>query len=223
MSDPLKTQLVPVPAPPETLSSNQETDARLALTRGLAEYLEPLTYEAVGGRTVRFKAVYPEYAEPEEQASYPKAWVQLRGSGVYEPRSFNPTIDINERLAAPDGRYLVVMSDFVQDVGVEVWANNLADRAALCIALERAFCPSVDMFGFVLEFPHYFNARGTYALKELFVEDEEGDGVRRYRKATFVLSARVPVVVPVALPDAAPQVLVEAVGDTTDVIVTVSA
>ena len=200
-------------------SGNQETDARLALLRGLAEYIQPLTAQAVGGRKVQFKDVYEEAAEPEEHATYPAVALTLQGDGVYEARSLSPTLDPAERIPAPDGRYLLVMADYVQDVSVECWANDPEERSAIVMMLERAFNPNSNRYGFVLEFPHYFNARGTYSMQRLRIADDPDTTARRFRIATFTLNCRVPLISLFSFPDAKPSFVLQSVGTGADVLV----
>jgi hypothetical protein len=206
--------------PPFT--ANQETDARVALTRGLAEYLSPMEGQAQGGRKVRFKNVFEEAAEPEELGAYPAVAVTLQGSGIYEPRTMAPTLDPRDRIPAPDGRYLLAHADFVQDLAVQCWATDPEERMAITLMLERAFNPSPNRYGFILELPHYFNARGAYSLKELSIADDPDGTARRLRVATFVLSARIPLISLFTFPDAKPSFVLQAIGDGPDVLVTLA-
>jgi hypothetical protein len=197
----------------------QECDARLAVCRGLAEYIADLSFNAEGGRKVKFKQVHEEYAEPEEQANYPAAKIGLKGPGTYEARSLSPSIDQEERVPQPDGRYLIVPCDFVTDLGVEIWANDPEERAAMIIALENAFLPNSFKYGFDLQLPYYFNCRATYALTEMSVDDDGDLSIKRLRIATLTLKVRVPFIRLFSVPDARPSFDLQAVGDGTDVLV----
>lgn len=195
----------------------QDTDVRLGVQRGLAEYIERLSYDALGGRKVRFAAVHEEWAEPEEGAAYPSAVVLLRGPGIYAPRSFTPVLNPQQRLPPPDGRYLVIPAEFTQDLTVEIWATDPMERTALVQMCETAFNPVYWRYGFVLELPHYFNVRATYTLKDVTIPDSEDDALRRYRRAIFTLTAEAPLVTLFSFPDARPLFELRAVGP--DVIV----
>lgn len=200
-------------------TANQETDVRVAITRALAEYLAPMAGDAPGGRHVRFKAVFEEFAEPEERAAYPSIALTLQGQGVYEPRNLAPNLDPKERIPPPDGRYLIVFSDFVQDVSVEVWATSPEDRMAVTSLLERVFNPWPTQYGFSLEMPHYFNARATYSMNALAIDDEATRAGRRVRVATFKLNCRAPLISLFSFPDARPSFDLQTVGDGLDVVV----
>lgn len=215
------TRLVGMNDPQRPFSSNQECDARLAITRGLAEYVASLQGIAMkGGRMVRFKDVFEESAEPEEQARYPSVAITLQGSGTYEARSFTPTLEIGERLPNTTD-YLVVMSDFTQNVLVDCWSTDPLERSAVVMMLERAFNPWPDRYGFTLELPHYFNARGTYELKELTVSDVVEDNARRMRNAQLLLAVRIPIISIFSFPDAKPRFDLQGAGDGADVLVTI--
>lgn len=211
--------LVTPRTPPIVHNANQECDARLAICRGLAEYIADLKFNADGGRLVKFQQVHEEFAEPEEQAKYPAAKIGLRGPGVYEARSLTPSIDPSERVPQPDGRYLIVPCDFVTSIGVEVWANDPEERSAMICALERAFVPNFNKFGFDLQLPYYFNSRATYAMQELAVDDDGEVAMKRLRIATFTLQARVPFITLFSFPDARPSFELQSVGDGADVLV----
>lgn len=205
--------------PPIVHNGVQECDARLAICRALAEYIADLKFNAVGGRQVKFKQVHEEFAEPEEQANYPAAKIALRGPGVYEARNLSPAIDPSERIPMPDGRYLIVPCDFVASIGVELWTTDPEERSAMICALERAFVPNFNKFGFDLQVPYYFNSRITYAMQELAVDDDGDVAMKRLRIATFTLNARVPFVTLFSFPDARPVFDLQAVGDGADVLV----
>jgi hypothetical protein len=211
--------LVTSRTPPIVHNAVQECDARLAVCRGLAEYLAGVSINAEGGRKVAFKQVHEEYAEPEESANYPAVKIGLRGPGVYEARSLSPSIDPSERVPQPDGRYLIVPCDFASDLGVEVWTTDPEERSAAIIALERAFTPNFNKFGFDIQLPYYFNCRATYSMTELAVDDDAESVHRRFRVATITLKVRVPFVTLFSFPDARPSFDLQAVGDGADVLV----
>lgn len=207
----------------EVIGGVQEVDARLAITRGLAEYLEDLQGDAPGGRRLRFKAVHEEYAEPEEQLQFPSAVVLLVGDGQYQQRGLTPALDPRERLPQPDGRYLVVPADYVQDVSVEVWTDDVVARSQFVCMLERAFHPQAHRSGFVLELPYYFTTRATYLLKSLSIRDSSDESQRRVRVAAFTLQAQIPIITLFTFPDARPSFDLQSVGPGAEVLLSTSA
>ena len=211
-----KARLITSSGQPIVYGGVQETDARTALTRGLAEYLALLVFDAPGGRELRFDKVLDTWAEPEDNARYPRAVVGGTGTGVYDASKFTPGPPTQRhQLPLPDGRYLISASAFVQDLTVEVWANDPPARREIVRGLEAAFNPVEWMFGFQLELPFYFNERAVYAPKDLAYLDTEQDAMRRYRKAVFTLTGEVPVVNAYSaqkFPPAKPSFRLDAVG-----------
>lgn len=215
---PGKTRLITKPVgDPHVDGGVQEADVRLALTRGLAEYMEQLSYAPLGGRPLRFKAVHEEWAEPEENAAYPAASITLAGAGTYEPRSLTPVLNPKQRLPPPDGRYLVIPAEYSASISVEVWATDPEERSGLIQMLEIAFNPVHWRYGFVLELPHYFNVRATYTLQEMSIPDDSEDALRRYRRVVFTLRAQAPLITLFSFPDARPMFELAALGADVDV------
>ena len=216
---PGKTRLITRSDDVATFTANRETDVRTALTRGIAEYLEQLEAQALGGRKLTFKKVLDTWAEPERQAQYPSLSILTPSPGSYDASGFTPSVDPKERLPAPDGRYVVKLAEFSVDMTLEVWANDPKERAELTAALEEMLNPVVYMYGFHLELPHYYNLRATYEMTSLQYPDAEEDAMRRYRRSLFVVHGNVPLVKLAAFPDARPLFNLQAVGPEVDVVV----
>lgn len=212
-------RLILQPDDPLVRTAVQDLDVRGSLTRGVADLLEQVSADAAGGRQLKFKRVLREWAEPEENAKYPSVVVYTTGPGTYDASGFTPNVDPNCRIPPPDGRYLVTPAEYVQDLTVEIWATDKNERAGLVFMCERAFNPVTWRYGFVMELPYYFSQRATYALKDLTYEDSEEDAMRRYRKASFTLSASAPLVYLVKFPDAKPRFELAAIGTGSDVLV----
>ena len=212
-----RTKLITKPNTPEgPFTANQETDVDGAVRRALAEYLEQVEYE-VAGRRYYFRRVYEEWAEPEEKAAHPTAVILPGGTGSYAAKSLTPTLDMRERLPPPDNRYLVVPAEWTQEVIVEVWGNDPEERMALSAMVERALNPVFWKFGFVLEMPHYFNARAVYSLRTKTLQMTEENSLRRFRIAAFVLQAIAPLVTLYGFPDSRPRFELQAVGPDVEV------
>jgi hypothetical protein len=205
----MPSTLVTDPNAPIIYTANRETDARTSLTRGLAEYLEGLTTNAQGGRQIQLRRVYSSWAEPEDEARYPAAYVSSPGEGQYDASRFTPTVDHTERIAQPDGRYVVHLAEFVATLAVEVWANDPQERMQLAAAIEDAFNPLDYRYGMLLDLPHYYGLRADYAVQSMRYQDTEVDAMRRYRLAIFTLTASVPVVRLRAYAEGRPRAIVD--------------
>jgi len=178
---------------PTQFTANQETDARTALTRALAEYLSQLSYDDEGGRVLRFERVFQTWAEPEDEGVYPSAYVGASGDGSYEDARLSPSVPSDQRLNLPDGRYIVSGSDLAIDLVIEVRCTDPEARVALSAMLERDLNPVDWRYGFMLVMPHYFNQRGCFELMSSGYQDSETTAQQRLRVATFSIKARVPV------------------------------
>lgn len=203
-------------------TATQECGARLAVQRGLAEYVEQLRYAALGGAALRLRTVTDEWAEPETNASYPAAVIYAQGPGAYEAASMSPAIDPRCRIPLPDGRYVVRSADYVATVALEIWATNPEERTGLEAMMESALNPNFEKYGFELQLPYYFNQRAAYTLVETSVSDDADQALRRYRLVTFTLKARVPVVQLFSFPDGKPTFVLAELGDSVDLSVVVS-
>jgi hypothetical protein len=216
-----RAHLVASPDAGLTLTGSRSVDARTALSRGLAEYLlDAIEIDAEGGRRIRFKHVYQSWAEPEDTAIYPSAVVYASTTGLYDASRFTPGVLPQERLAAPDNRYAVALADFSQDLTLEIWASDPHERMELVNACEQALNPSLIMYGMVLELPYYYNERAVYAMSNMAYQDNETDAIRRHRKASFTISAQVPIIKLVSLPDAKTRLVLAKVG--TDVVLDIN-
>ncbi len=213
-----KTRLIVKPNDLQRNSANREESVRSAMTRALAEYLEQLTTDLEGGRRLRFKSVRKVWAAPDQNAKFPAVAIHTEGDGVYDASSFTPTLNPKERLPAPDNRYFVMMCEYVQDVQVEIWGNDIPERAGLVYMLETAFNPVTWRYGFVLEMPFYFNPRAVFELKSMRQNDSDDTAVKRYRNAVMTLNVRAPLCQLLPFPDAVPRFEMAAIGTGSDVL-----
>jgi len=170
----------------------REVDAKTALTRGLAEYVETLVVNAPGGRKLKFANVLDHYAEPDEKAQFPSAAIYATADGVYDASEFTPQTP-NVRNHVSDDLYLIKSCELVQPIIFEVWANDVEQRLALVMGLEELLNPVDWRYGFVVELPFYFNERAVYAVQSMTYPDSEAEAIKRYRRAVYAVMASIPV------------------------------
>jgi len=183
-----------------SFTANQETDARTALTRGLAEYLSTLEWQDYGGRFLRLERVFDTWPEAEEEAVYPSACVRAEGSGEYGDSKLTPMVQSDNQLGAPDNRYVVSPCEFGIDLVIELRAADPEARSSLCSMLELGLSPLDWRYGILLELPHYFNQRASYEMKSMSYTDGSEVAMQRLRGADFMLRANVPVTRLMTLP-----------------------
>lgn len=206
-----KARLVTDPSP-GVLTAYREGDARTALTRGLAEYLESIVVNAMGGRQLRFKQVLRSWAEPEQESKYPSAIVYSQVPGTYDASRFTPGVAAKNRIALPDGRYVVALAEYVQNLTVEIWCTDPSERSELVTAVELAMNPLDFMYGLLLELPYYYNQRAVYEMLDMRYLDSEEDAMRRYRKAAFSVTAQIPLIRLATIAGGVPRIVLDKVG-----------
>lgn len=197
------TDVTPVLRPdvPPTITNRHETDARTALTRGLARYLAGLVFEGGAGRILAFQGrVFESYADPETQAQFPSAVVLSDQPALYDASRLTPGAPVDRLPSTPEGNALLSTSELTLDLTLDVWATENRSRSALVAGLEHALSPTDWMYGLRLDLPFYFGARAGYELQSVQYIDSEDSATRRYRRASFVVSGRVPVYRIVPLP-----------------------
>jgi len=186
-SEQVETELVVDPNYAIDFTGRRETDCWGALARGLAEYVSQLRMDWPGGSSVRLLEVFEGWAEPETFSTYPSAAVYSESPGVYDADSFSTIREV-----LPDGRSLQRVSEFNQSYMLDVWCTQPHERTALVAMLEDSFDPVDWMAGFRLRLPHYHNAVGTYLAESVTIADSASNAGRRWRLASFSITASVP-------------------------------
>lgn len=205
------TRLITDPGDLQKLTINKTTDARTALTRGLAEYISQLSVEVDGRLSAFYSNVYETYPDPENNSIYPSATVYSNDTGTYDASRLTQQANTKENLPAPDqNTFLVSPSEYVLDMVVELWANDAKERMALVAMLEEALNPVMFMASACrLELPHYCNQRADYEMISSVYIDDEQSAIRRFRIARVTVRGRVPVCRIVTLPGAMPRTRVK--------------
>jgi len=199
-----------------TLSLRQDSDARTAVCRGLAEYIEQLEWTMPGGRLLRFAKVFDTWAGAEDQAKYPSAIVEAAPDGEYDGARFTPAADD----ADVEGSSLVQTCELKTELRVGVWATDRKERSGLVAMLEaRLIAPTTWMYGTMLELPHYFGVRASYEPTGVSFDDTSESALRRYRVATMRVRAAMPMVVVAKIPRLAvgqPKLDLREIGERTE-------
>lgn len=180
------------------LTAYRETDVHTAMARGLAEYLAQQTID-IGGRKLSL-TTYTTWAEPENQVSYPAVAVGA-GPGVYD-RNLTPNMS---QTVAGTSR-LISVTEFSQELTVDLWATDPKERSYLVAMIEEALNPVDWMYGFRLVLPFYHNATAVYELLNSQYQDSSDDAMAKYRRAIFTLRGTVTAYRLLNFPDALPVV-----------------
>lgn len=191
----------------QVLYGIRECSAIRAPVVALADYIKSLSFEQSGGQHVRFIDVQPFKSDPEEGAAYPSACVFPEGEAEYEEEPFGNLSD-NESIL-DDGTVLLLSAELTQTLSVHVWTNEEAQRDQLLMMLEDGLTPVEWMPGFILEMPHYYNARATFLPRQVAIEDTDQDNLRRYRKVIWRVQVRSPRFRAFNIPKLSPSPVVE--------------
>lgn len=207
-----RTTLVTDPKTKPRYTANQETDVHTALTRGLAEYLQTLTWTGPGGRFLRFRKTLDTWAEPEDLSAggLPAAVVFGPTPGKYDASKFTPVALPQEQIAQPDGRYLVSAAEFQQDLVIEAWATDTEERKGIVAMVENGLMVGEFLYGVRLALPHYFGAQADFEPLGMGYEDSPETAIQRLRLARFTIRAQLPVIQLVPYPGAIPRSVVSA-------------
>lgn len=172
---------------------NCETDARTALSRGLQEYLLQLTAQSIEfARDIRLVSVLHTWAEAEIPADYPGACVYSSDEHEY-PAAARMTPNAVGAPRFENGQLLLQYGEVNYELTIEIYCNDPVERMAICKMVEDGLNPSEAQYGLTLQFPHYYNAIGTYELMRGTYTDSSETVQRRLRQATFKVAAACPV------------------------------
>lgn len=185
-----------------TLTAYRETDAHTALAKGLAEYLGQQSVD-INGRKLQL-TTYTTWAEPEDTVRYPAAAIGA-DMGTYS-RGFTPSY---EQTIGGEVRLLAV-SEFEQNLQIDLWATDPKERSYLCTMIEEALNPVDWMYGMRLILPFYHNAVGVYEMLSSQYFDTSDDAMAKYRRAIFTVRATLTTYRLLNFPDATPRVQVDA-------------
>ena len=171
----------------ETLTNRRETDCRTALTRGLKEYVETLSAVGADGREIEFINVFQSWASVQVDNETPSAIAYTPSPCQYSEVPMTPQVfDLDS------GITMKKTAELECDVVLELWASDPTQRMLLVAMLEDAFDPGTDAeTGFVLELPHYHNARAVFIATQVEYLDSSEDIQHGWNKAAITLSATV--------------------------------
>lgn len=188
------TSLLAQPRTKPVWTLNREVSAARAPLKSLAIYLREMM---AGPEAWRPKQVIELKAEPEVDSAYPALCVYTDAMEYSaQDGSLSPYGGEESVVKDAEGRetLLLVTNEVKITARVHVWANEMAHREGIMLALEDMLCPEEEASGFWLDMPHYHGARASFLLTEVSYEDSDGDNQRRYRRAMVSLECHAPVV-----------------------------
>jgi len=179
--------LVTEPTTRPILTTCHSKDARSAMQRSVADYLETLVLKPpFDSRTdIKLKVVSDGWADPNDASVYPGASVFGVGTGSYENTN-HPWLREEYRIPGTD-IVVAATGELIQNYVVEVWLNDPNERIAWASCLEGACWPVDWMSGFRMMMPHYHGLPADFEPQNIDYLDSEPDDSRRYRKLRLTL------------------------------------
>lgn len=203
-------ELMQTPQYSSTITSRRVTDCRMALTRGLANYIKDFcTISPSNGRdTLALKFVRDARATYEELADYPSGCVYSESAGNYGRMdgALGPISDMEDDVG---NTAFVHMGEFSINLKVELWCNTPAERMFFSMAIEDIMHPVEWNPNLRLKLPHYFGVVATYALIETTYEDTSDDNLQSYWKLFLTVEAGCPFIRRFTLPNLQPRAEVD--------------
>ncbi|GAC1446920.1 MAG: hypothetical protein PVSMB8_04830 [Vulcanimicrobiaceae bacterium] len=198
-SDRLRSLLVGDPfgdftSPPHADLPPQAIDGRTAAMRVLKEYLIELTYfrDMGPGRSPKRFQIPPEnilteYPEAVHELKFPSLSVDP-GPAAYDPTGLSVFIEEDSFNEFAPGTALQWQAEYQEKFGLEIWAAERSERAAILAGLEVAFSPLEQMAGVRLRMLDYYKMPACFTLEDR--KNEETDAVRGRRKAVLTIEVR---------------------------------
>ena len=175
--------------PPRPQPPPSTFDGRGAALNVLADYFSELTFYRTGAFpkdtrpfTIPRSSIFTEAPDGMEDFDLPAIGVRP-GKATYGALNLNPAPDESSRDVFGVGTVLWALSTYTENIVIEAWAANRAERRALAIGLEEALTPFEVMYGIRFRMPDYFNEVVTFSLADR--THDESDAVRNRRRVLF--------------------------------------
>lgn len=181
-------------------------DGRTHALRILKRYISELIFYRTGewredlgkyGPAVKFqipaKNIHVEWPDHEEELVFPSiAFVQNKPA-TYEVIGLNGYVEEDTRDVYQTGTVLQWMSEWTEEIAIEIWASKKAERRAILSGLEIALSPTEQMYGIRFRMPDYFNELVCFSLQSREMADS-ADSMRDRRTARLIVEMRFNVV-----------------------------
>jgi hypothetical protein len=192
-------------------------DGRTAALSILRKYIEELTFYRPGGKDpngvacppIEFQIpknhIHVEWPDDEVELGLPSISFLSQGPANYDGIGLTCHVDEKTKDVYSPGTVLTWLSEYQEDVLLEVWAETKAQRRAIVLGLEVALSPLEYMAGLRFVMPDYYGQLATFALQTRELIDDDGSTKLR-RKARLVVNLRFHVVALVAVEEIDPRV-----------------
>jgi hypothetical protein len=168
-------------------------DGRTVALRILRDYLSEITFRRPGGRTAAGASMPPidfriakrdimiGWPDYEKELQFPSI-VFLHGSGNYDMIGLTSYVEEDSRDKYAPGTVVMWMSEYVETVQVEIWANKKAELRSVLAGVETALSPTEQMYGLRFRMADYFDQLVRFSPGKR-QENDDADGARDRRSA----------------------------------------
>lgn len=188
----------PRPAPPPLAY-----DGRTVALRTLARYIASITFYRPGDvecgepdRPIPFsipeKHFFIEMPDDAQTMPFPSIAV-VNDIANYDVIGLVSYVEEDSLGAYGRGTVVQWMSEYVEDIQLEVWCNTKAERRAMLGGLETVFSPTEQQSGLRFRMPDYYGQLVCFELNNRKVVDEP-DSQRHRRRATLGMKMRFNIV-----------------------------
>jgi len=195
-------EVYPAREPPPPLALDGRTVALRLLRRYLAALtfyrtgatvIDPETRQPTAGAPVAFaipeNSIHIEWPDYEEDLVFP--CISLLATAPAEMLAIGLTgyVEENSRDVFAPGTIVQWMSEYKENIALEIWASSKAERRAILSGLEAALSPTEQMYGLRFSMPDYFNELVCFTVsnREIF---EDPDAARNRRRARLMIEMR---------------------------------
>lgn len=177
-------------------------DGRTVALKTLARYFADLTFYRAGGRDKRTgqrlppipfqippSRLFVEWPDDEADQALPAIALLAQAPADFEAIGMTAYIDESSRDRHGPGTVAIWLSEYVEEVVIELWADTKAQRRGMLVGVEQAMSPFELMSGLRFLMPDYYDQLCCFELLTREVVDDE-EAVRVRRKARFVARLR---------------------------------
>ena len=185
----------PVRAQPAPLS----VDGRTIALRTLAQYIAALTFYRPGAPgcqpipfTIPVEHFFIEQPDTKQSMPFPSISV-VHDTAKYDVIGLVSYVEEDSFGIYGAGTVVQWMSEYIEDIQLEVWCNTKAERRAILGGIETSMSPTEQQSGVRFHMPDYFDQLVCFELNDRKLIDGP-DAARGRRSATLGIKMRFNIV-----------------------------
>jgi len=137
---------------------------------------------------IPIKDIHISWPDYEEALQFPSI-VLLSGRGQYMPLGMGDTFDNETEDKYKRGTIVQLLSEYVEDFTIEIWANKRPELRSIVAGIEAALSPNDGQYGIRFRVPAYFNQLVLFTISDINIT-EDADSAMNRRKARMSMQMR---------------------------------